>query len=152
MSPLNRWAVGMATMLIGLCCLLCLPTVQAASGNSDERSRVIHAGLRVEFSARCMDHTVQLLGLIANETAKPIVIQGGSLPWQYDLLGSEFAAVVSGEKLKRNEAAPIFGRVGPITLAPHEHQEGSVPISTLFPELNVISLIIAPPKDRPLDV
>lgn len=110
-----------------------LPDARAESG--DERSRVEHAGLRVEFSPRCADHSVQLHGLITNESAEPITIQSGSFPWQYDVLGSEFIAEASGKTLKRSAAAPILGRVGPITLMPREHQEGLVPISTLFPDL-----------------
>ena len=39
--------------------------------------------------------------------------------------------------LKKNPATPILGRVGPITLTPHEHRGGTVPISTLFPDLSM---------------
>lgn len=124
-----------AITLVGLLSVLCLTGGRATAEVAGEHSRVVHAGLRVEFSLRCKDHTVELRGVIANESAKPITIQSGSLPWQYDLLGSDFTAEASGATLERNEAAPILGRVGPITLAPRERRDGTVPISTLFPDL-----------------
>jgi hypothetical protein len=123
------------TAAVSVCSALWSPAIQAAAADTGEHARVAHSGLRVEFSPQCSDGVVQMRGTIANVTAGPITIESGSLPWEYDVLGSEFAAEASGSKLKRNWTAPILGRVGPITLAPHEHRTGVVPISTLFPDL-----------------
>lgn len=133
------WTICLTRNIIGLIALwgvLYLPEVRAALGDTGGQSRVEHGELSVEFSARCSEHAVQLHGVITNESAEPITIQLGSLPWQYDVLGSEFTADASGTTLKRNTATPILGRLGPITLAPHEQQDGFVPISNLFPDLH----------------
>jgi len=99
-------------------------------------SQAAHGGLKVEFTYQCSKGTVQLRSSITNLSSEPITIRIGSLPWQYDVLGSEFVAEANGKKLKRNWTAPILGRVGPITLAPNEHRSGVVPIGTLFPDLS----------------
>jgi len=117
------------------CVVLYLMDIRTARSDTGLHSRVDHSGLSVDFSPRCTDGTPQLYGTITNVTAGPITIQSGSLPWQYDVLGSKFVAEASGSNLKRNWTAPIVGRTGPITLGPHEQQAGMVPISTLFPDL-----------------
>jgi hypothetical protein len=109
-------------------------SLQADTGTQVE-SRVDHFGLSVEFSLRCSDTAVQLHSTITNTTTTSKTIQSGGLPWQYDVLGSEFTADSSGNKLKRDWTAPILGRTGPITLMPQEHRDGDVPISVLFPNL-----------------
>jgi hypothetical protein len=108
----------------------------AANVNAQGASQADHGGLKVEFTYQCSKGTVQLRGSITNGSPEPITIRIGSLPWQYDVLGSEFSAEANGKKLKRNWTAPILGRVGPITLVPNEHRSGVVPIGTLFPDLS----------------
>jgi hypothetical protein len=132
----NYLTASALTTVVSVCSSLWLPEIGAAHPGTGEHSRVVHSGLRVEFSPQCSAGVVQLLGTITNETLAAVTIESGSLPWQYDVLGSEFSAEASGKKLKRNWTAPLLGRVGPITLAPHEHRTGVVPIATLFPDLS----------------
>jgi hypothetical protein len=131
MKTRYRWSLAMLLA----CAVLCLTPIEVARGDTSPKSRVEHAGLIVEFSSQCANDAVELHGSITNETTQPITVKSGSVPWQYDVLGSEFVADASGRKLKRDWTAPILGRVGPITLAAHERQVGVVPISTLFPQL-----------------
>ena len=136
MHPYNGKATSAAIPLLALLCA-CLFSigVSAAQRTIGISSRVDHAGLIVVFSISCSGHTVQLDATITNQTQNSMVIESGTLPWEYDILGSEFVAEASGRKLKRNWTAPLIGRVGPITLTSHERRSGTVPISTLFPRL-----------------
>jgi hypothetical protein len=57
------------------------------------------------------------------------------IPWQYDLLGTDFQAESAGTKLAKNTATPLIGKTGPKVLAPNERREGFTPIAFIFPEL-----------------
>ena len=61
---------------------------------------------------------------------KAVACRGSTTFWGVNLVRR-----LPGGALRRNAATPILGRVGPITLVPHEHQNGLVPISAIFPDL-----------------
>jgi hypothetical protein len=136
MNTRNPRSISAISLLVSVCLVLCLTGARLAHSDTDVHSRVDHSGLRVDFSAQCTDGVMELNATITNATENPITIRSGSFPWQYDVLGSEFVAEASGKKLKRDWAAPILGRVGPITLEGHEQRSGAVPISSLFPALH----------------
>jgi hypothetical protein len=98
-------------------------------------SHVERNGLVVEFAPGCDENGISLASSLENITSKEVRIESGSFPWQYDILGTEFIAESSGRYLKRNQSAPMFGRTGPIELAPHERRSGSTPIGFMFPEM-----------------
>lgn len=137
MHTYNRKAAPAAiTILAALCTCLFSTGASATQRLANISSRVDHAGLIVAFSLRCSGQEVHLDATITNQTQSSMVIESGTLPWEYDILGSEFVAETAGRKLKRNWTTPLVGRVGPITLTPHEHRSGTVPISILFPRLS----------------
>ncbi len=111
----------------------------AACGDSAlPTSRVEHHGLVVEFKLACIQNDIALSGTILNSTSQLIRIESGSLPWQYDPLGSEFRAESAGKALTRNEAAALIGRTGPIKLATQERRSGSTPIGFMFPDMKTL--------------
>jgi hypothetical protein len=131
----NYITIGSVSLAALLCTGLWLTDVRPVRGNTEPYSRVDHSGLIVEFTLRCSDGAIQLHSSITNTTAAPITIQSGSLPWQYDVLGSDFSVQTEGGTLTRNWATPIMGRTGPILLKSHEKRVGTVPVSLLFPSL-----------------
>jgi len=98
-------------------------------------NRVERNGLAVEFAPTCTVDGISLAGSLENISPKEKRIKSGSLPWQYDVLGTQLVAEAAGRFLQRNESAPMFGRTGPIDLAPKERRSGTVPIGLMFPEI-----------------
>jgi hypothetical protein len=101
-------------------------------------SRAEKDGLIVEFVARCTAGSIELVGSIANSTQKPIRIDSGTLPWESDVLGTEFVALSSGRKINRSWVSPILGRIGPLTLLPGERLEGETNIDSMFPGMQLL--------------
>jgi hypothetical protein len=109
--------------------------LMACGDSHSEVSRVDHRGLVVTFSPACIDGDIGLRGEILNSGAKSVQIKSGALPWQYDLLGTDFQATSAGKKLTKNTTAPLIGKTGPKILAPNERRQGTTPIAFIFPEL-----------------
>lgn len=104
-------------------------------GQSQVTTRVERKGLAVEFKPTCDEYGISLATSVENTSPKERRIESGSLPWQYDVLGTEFVAEAAGGDLQRSQSAPMFGRTGPIDLAPQERRSGSTPIGLMFPEI-----------------
>lgn len=98
-------------------------------------SRVERNGLAVELTPTCDEYGISLASSVENTSPKERRIESGSLPWQYDVLGTDFVVESAGGYLHRNQSAPMFGRTGPINLAPQERRSGSTPIGLMFPEM-----------------
>ncbi len=110
--------------------------VLIACGDSySAASRVEHQGLVVTFTPVCIDGDIRLRGEILNSGAESVQIKSGALPWQYDLLGTDFQAASAGRKLSKNTTTPLIGKTGPKILAANERREGTTPIGFIFPEL-----------------
>lgn len=107
----------------------------ACGASKSPASPVTYRGLMIEFMPQCVDGEIVLRGEITNSSNHPITIESGALPWQYDLLGTDFQAEVGGKKLQKNPTAPLIGKTGPKTLEPTERRHGFTPVEFLFPEL-----------------
>jgi hypothetical protein len=109
--------------------------IAACDDSSPAVSRAEHQGLVVEFKSVCKDEALWLDATIYNSSAKPIRIESGSLPWEFDSLGTHFNVESEGKALVRNAFFPPIGRPGPFNLAPAARQSGLTPIGFLFPEM-----------------
>src|SRR5215213_7504470 len=103
-------------------------TIVGCGDASSETARAERAGSIIEFTPACTAGQISLTGVIINSTQEPISIESGSLPWQYDRLGTDFQAESGGVKLERNEVTPLIGKTGPKRLMPNERRQGSTPI------------------------
>jgi hypothetical protein len=129
--PMRAIHCALLVLLVGYCASAC-------AGPLAKESRVEQGGLVVVFAVQCLNGAIEVKGNIENSTDAPIRIRSGSLPWEFDVLGSEFTAEADGVSLPRDRSTPILGRVGPITLQAHERQGGVVPIEKLFPSLHAV--------------
>lgn len=93
--------------------------------------------LSMEFRAACLGGDLVLKGALENTSREEIRIESGALPWDSDVLGTEFHASVDGKELAQHSVAPIVDRFSALVLAPRERREGMVPILDLFPEMKM---------------
>lgn len=110
-------------------------TAGCGEWKSQLASRVERNGLAVEFAPTCDENGISLVSSLQNTSSEEVRIESGNLPWQYDVLGTEFIAESSGRNLRRNQSAPMFGRTGSIVLTSHERRSGTTPIGFMFPEM-----------------
>lgn len=115
-----------------------LGMILTACDSESADSRVEHQGLVVTFTPVCIDGDIGLRGEIFNSGTKSVQIESGSLPWHYDLVGTDFRAESGGESLIKNTTTPLIGKTGPKVLAPNERREGVAHIGFIFPELKAL--------------
>jgi hypothetical protein len=70
-----------------------------------------------------------------NASDHPVQIKNGIAPWEFDQMGTAFYVSSFGKSLARKSVFTPVGRTGPINLAPKEHQSGTLPIGSLYPEM-----------------
>lgn len=112
--------------------------IMACGASHSSTSRVEHGQLVITFMPACVDGEIVLRGEIFNTGPDEARIESGALPWDYDVLGTDFQAAAEGKALAKNEAAPLIGKTGPKVLKPNERRQGTTPIGFIFPELKKV--------------
>jgi hypothetical protein len=119
---------------VGCLVMLILSTLAiACSGEKNQTSRVENKNLVVEYSVVCREGDVWLASSVWNKGLESVTIELGTMPWNYDPLGTQFAVSTATRKFKRQGGMPFFNR-GPVVLAPNEKRTGEVPIGYMFPD------------------
>jgi len=119
-------------MFIGI--VACMTACGDSSGDGEATSTKRQA-MTIHVEPICKDEDIWLRTTIKNASSRSIQIENGVLPWEYDPVGTSFAAESSGKKLSRNTFITPIGRAGSIVMQPGQERSGETPIEFMFPEI-----------------